>query len=120
MAQIKDTNWITKYNYVVDAPDWKWLEQEADHVARKTPLATMFGFQTSEEAYDKLTFNEQIIVDLTAEGYNQSQIAWTLGISQPTVSITYRRIAYRLADSKLKISLDARKEMKEWYGSKQL
>ena len=114
MTQVTDTNWITKFNYVLTPPDFNWLENEVDQLSRRTPIAKVFGFQTSEEAYDMLNLNEQIILDLTSEGYNQTEIAYTLNISQPTVSITYRRIAYKLADTKLRLALDIRNQAKEW------
>lgn len=79
----------------------------------KTPLERILGSDVAEEAYDRLTMTEQIIVDLVVEGWHQKDIADVLSISQPTVSVSIRRISYKLADSKLKKMLEVRQQYRD-------
>ena len=73
-----------------------------------TPLEAAVGFSVAEEAYDRLNFREQLIVDLLCAGYTHAEIGTVFSVSQPSISSSVRRIRFKLAESKLKLVLDAR------------
>lgn len=78
-----------------------------------TPLEFAVGFSVAEEAYDRLSFREQLIVDLLCAGYTHAQIGLVFGVSQPSISSSVRRIRFKLAQSKLRLVLDLRMQFKE-------
>lgn len=81
--------------------------------ARPTPLQGVLGFDAAEETYDLLDFREQLIIDLRIAGWSQHEIGEALGLSQGWVSIIFRRIRYKLADSNFKRTLEIRQYYKE-------
>lgn len=81
--------------------------------SRNTPLQRVLGFEAAEETYDLLDFREQLIVDLRIEGWSQHEIGEALGLSQGWVSIIFRRIRFKLADSNLRQTLEIRQHYKE-------
>jgi predicted XRE-type DNA-binding protein len=81
--------------------------------ARQTPLEKVIGFKAAEETYDLLNLREQLILDLLIVGWNQPEIAEVFNVTQPSINSTVRRIRVKLANSKLKIILDARALFKE-------
>lgn len=91
---------------------WETVDVNAPY-ANQTPLEKVIGFQAAEETYDLLNWREQLIVDLLIVGWNQPEIAQVFGVSQPSISSAVRRIRLKLANSKLKIVLDARTVFKE-------
>jgi len=72
------------------------------------PLEQAVGFKVAEETYDLLPLKHQLVLDLIIAGWNQSQIARCLGVSQSTISLTHKRIRYTLANSKLRLMLESR------------
>lgn len=81
--------------------------------SRSTPLQRVLGFEAAEETYDLLDFREQLILDLRIEGWSQHEIGEALGLSQGWVSIIFRRIRFKLADSNLRRTLELRQHYKE-------
>ena len=81
--------------------------------ASPTPLEMVIGFAVAEELYDLLTMSEQLIVDLKIAGYSQQDIAELLGISQTSISIMFRRIRTKLAQSKLMQIIEIRQHYRE-------
>lgn len=75
-----------------------------------TPLQQVLGFPASEEVYDQLPTRDQLILDLLMAGWNQSQIAKALGISQPTISTRQKQIRYQLSNTQLRLMLEMRME----------
>lgn len=86
--------------------------KQQDTFGLPSNLAVVVGFDVAEEAYDRLTFREQIVIDLLIEGFSHKQIAHVFGVTQPTITGTVRRIRTKLASSKLKMVLDARQEFR--------
>lgn len=78
-----------------------------------TPLEKILGCKASEEMYDLLSFREQLIIDLRIAGWSQEEIGNALGLSQGWVSIIFKRIRFKLADSNLKRTLEIRQFYKE-------
>jgi DNA-binding NarL/FixJ family response regulator len=81
--------------------------------AKNTPLQRVLGFEAAEDTYDLLDFREQLIIDLRIEGWSQHEIGAALGLSQGWVSIIFRRIRFKLADSNLRRTLDTRQFYRE-------
>ncbi|HWZ65619.1 MAG TPA: hypothetical protein VNX65_02355 [Patescibacteria group bacterium] len=79
----------------------------------KTPLERIVGDEVAEDAYDRLSLNEQVIVDLVITGWTQNAIADVLRMSQPGIARSIRRISIKLAESKLKRVLEARQYYRE-------
>lgn len=77
-----------------------------------TPLEKVVGFKVAERTYDQLTLREQIIIDLLVLGYNQADIAQLYRVTQPSINTAVRRIRITLADSELKMILDAREHFR--------
>ena len=75
-----------------------------------TPIQRVLGFEAAEELYDTMPMREQLIVDLLMAGWNQTQIAQALDVSQSTISVSHKRIRYHLANSKLRVILESRYE----------
>ena len=82
----------------------------AERFGQQTPLEHIVGFKVAEEAYDLLSFREQLIIDLLIAGWNQNHIAALFEIKQPSVSSALRRIRYKLGNSRLKMILEARRD----------
>lgn len=80
---------------------------------RVTPIERVVGFDVAEHAYDLLNFREQLILDLLAAEWSQTQIAGLFGVSQPSIASSVRRIRFKLADSKLRMILDLRQNYRE-------
>lgn len=78
-----------------------------------TPLQKVLGFEAAEETYDLLDLREQLIIDLKIAGWSQDEIGNALGLSQGWVSIIFRRIRFKLADSNLRKTLEIRAYYKE-------
>ena len=78
-----------------------------------TPLEKILGFDVSEEIYDMLDFDEQLMIDLLIVGWSQANIALLLGTKQPNINKSVRRIRFKLGDSKLRQHLEIRQEMRE-------
>ena len=74
-----------------------------------TPLQRVLGFNVSEKVYDRLEFNEQLIVDLLIQGYANHEIATVFGVASSRIKEIVHRIRFKLADSELTFHL----EMKE-------
>lgn len=85
----------------------------ADVFGQQSPLEMIVGFKVAEETYDRLTFREQIVIDLLVCGMTQSDIAKVFDVSQPSISSSIRRVRVKLATGKLKMVLDARMEYRE-------
>lgn len=81
--------------------------------ASATPLQKILGFEAAEETYDLLDFREQLIVDLRIAGWSQHEIGEVLGLSQGWVSIIFKRIRYKLAESNFRQTLEIRAHYKE-------
>ena len=81
--------------------------------AKSTPLQRLLGFEAAEETYDLLDFREQLIIDLRIEGWSQHEIGEALGLSQGWVSIIFKRIRFKLAESNLRRTLEIRQYYKE-------
>lgn len=81
--------------------------------AKSTPLQQILGFEAAEETYDLLDFREQLIVDLRIAGWSQHEIGEVLGLSQGWVSIIFKRIRFKLAESNLRQTLEIRQYYKE-------
>lgn len=81
--------------------------------ASATPLQKVLGFDAAEETYDLLDFREQLIVDLRIAGWSQQEIGDVLGLSQGWISIIFRRIRFKLADSNLRQTLEIRQHYRE-------
>lgn len=73
-----------------------------------TPLQRVVGFDVAEETYDLLPELSQVILDLKIEGWNDSDIARVLGMPRVTVIDMFRRARHFLANSKMKMILEAR------------
>lgn len=76
--------------------------------AEITPLERVVGFNVAEETYDLLSFREQLILDMLCAGFTHAEIGNVFDVSQPSISSSVRRLRFKLADSKLKMVLDAR------------
>lgn len=76
--------------------------------AEITPLEKVVGFNVAEETYDLLSFREQLILDLLCAGFTHAEIGNVFDVSQPSISSSVRRLRFKMADSKLKMVLDAR------------
>lgn len=76
--------------------------------AEITPLEKVVGFNVAEETYDLLSFREQLILDMLCAGFTHAEIGNVFDVSQPSISSSVRRLRFKLADSKLKMVLDAR------------
>lgn len=76
--------------------------------AEITPLEKVVGFNVAEETYDLLSFREQLILDLLCAGFTHAEIGNIFDVSQPSISSSVRRLRFKMADSKLKMVLDAR------------
>lgn len=81
--------------------------------AGSTPLQKILGIEAAEKDYDLLEFREQLIIDLMICGYTQEEIGTVLGLSQGWISIIFRRIRFKLADSHLHRQLELRQHMRE-------
>lgn len=81
--------------------------------AGSTPLQRILGMTAAEQDYDKLDFREQLIIDLMICGYTQEEIGNVLNLSQGWVSIIFRRIRFKMADSQLRQTLEIRQHMRE-------
>jgi len=90
------------YHMVRAHDDWEKADEPI------APLQQVMGFSIAEELYDQLPLKHQLILDLIMAGWNQSQIAKTLDVSQSTISLAHKSIRYTLANSKLKLLLEAR------------
>lgn len=80
--------------------------------AKQTPLEVIFGFQVAEETYDLLNEREQIMIDLLCAGWNQTHIALLFDISQPSVSSAIRRIRFKLANTRMRLILETRRDIR--------
>ena len=80
---------------------------------RKTPLERVVGFPIAEELYDLLELTEQTLLDLKIMEVPEHDIAKVLGVSQTTVNTMSHRIRIKLADSKLRLILEARQHYRE-------
>jgi len=76
-------------------------------------MQRILGFEAAEETYDLLDFMEQLIIDLRIEGWTQEDIGEALGFSQGWISIIFKRIRYKLAESNLKRTLEMRQHYRE-------
>ncbi len=85
--------------------------------SKQTPLQKLLGFEAAEETYDLLDFREQLIVDLRIEGWTHEDIGHALGLSQGWVSIIFKRIRFKLAESNLRRTLEIRQHYKETHSS---
>lgn len=75
----------------------------------QTPLESLVGLKNAEEVYEQLSFQEQLLIDLLAAGWSQVWIGrYVFGINQSSVSSRLRRIRFKLANTKLKLVLEAR------------
>lgn len=81
--------------------------------AEITPLEKVVGFNVAEETYDLLNFREQLILDMLCAGFTHAEIGNVFDVSQPSISSSVRRLRFKLADSKLKMVLDARMVYRE-------
>ena len=81
---------------------------------RQTPLERVVGFKCAETTYDLLNFREQLIIDLLATEWTQTQIASIFEVSQPSIAASIRRIRFKLADSELRLTLDLRQNYREY------
>lgn len=81
--------------------------------SKATPLQKVLGFEAAEETYDLLDFREQLIIDLRIAGWSQHEIGEALGLSQGWVSIIFKRIRFKLAESNLRQTLEIRAFYKE-------
>lgn len=81
--------------------------------AEITPLEKVVGFNVAEETYDLLSFREQLILDMLCAGFTHAEIGNVFDVSQPSISSSVRRLRFKLADSKLKMVLDARMVYRE-------
>lgn len=81
--------------------------------AGSTPLQRILGINAAEQDYDRLDFREQLIIDLMIYGYSQEEIGNVLGLSQGWVSIIFKRIRFKMADSHLRQTLEIRQHMRE-------
>lgn len=79
-----------------------------DDFGTLTPLEQVVGITMAEEIYDHLNIREQLIVDLLSAGWSQTDIGMILGINQSSVSSGVRRIRFKLANTKLRMILEAR------------
>lgn len=81
--------------------------------SKPTPLQSVLGFEAAEKTYDLLDLREQLIVDLRIAGWSQHEIGEALGLSQGWVSIIFKRIRFKLAESNLRQTLEIRAHYKE-------
>jgi len=73
-------------------------------VTELTPLqeaTKLLGFEVSEQLYDTLSADQQIILDMLLAGCSQDEVADLLGCSQTTISIIWKQIRFTLANNKL-------------------
>ena len=77
------------------------------------PLERVVGFAVAEATYDLLNLREQLIIDLLAAEWTQTQIAQLFCVSQPSIASSVRRIRFKLADKQLRMVLDARMHFRE-------
>lgn len=75
-----------------------------------TPLESLVGIKDAHLVYNELEMIEQIVLDLLLAGWSQTQIADTLMVSQPWVSVNMRRIRYKIANSRMRNLVEIRSE----------
>lgn len=76
-----------------------------------TPLERTVGFYVAEKTYDRLTFIEQIVVDLKIEGFDNQDIGGLLGIKPAAIKRILDLIRVKLAKSELTYQI----ELKQYY-----
>lgn len=81
--------------------------------AVQTPLEKILGIECAEETYDLLSLREQLILDLLIVGWTQAEIAIYFRVKAPSIASSVRRMRFKLANSKLKLVLDARQMMRD-------
>ena len=82
-------------------------------ITPRTPLERIVGFPISEELYDLLELDEQVLLDLKIMEIPEHDIARVMGVSQTTVNTLSHRIRFKLADSKLRLILETRQHYRE-------
>ena len=78
-----------------------------------TPLERVVCFSVSEQTYDRLTFVEQLIVDLKIEGYMNIDIAGLLGVRPVDIKHSLDQIRIKLAKSELQFHLEVKQHYRE-------
>lgn len=86
---------------------------ERDSYPAVTPLQSVVGFNAAEEIYDELDFRDQLILDLMMCGWPQQAVAKLFGMSQGTLSVTFKGIRLKLANTTLMMKIQARQELKD-------
>lgn len=76
-----------------------------------TPLQRVVGFHVSEKTYDLLSLEEQVLVDMKIEGFENVSLAQLFGVKPRAIKQMFDVIRTKLATSELLFHL----EMKSYY-----